>query len=83
MRFIGPLFEILLPVRFFLDDESRVILKDGGNDYINASYIKVDINYYIQADFPDKTEHFIQLSIRYQNLTLIVFRHSYLSLYDL
>ena len=25
----------------FLDDESRVILDDGGSDYMNASYIEV------------------------------------------
>ena len=31
----------LLENYLFLDDESRVVLKDGGKDFINASYIEV------------------------------------------
>lgn len=33
----------ILRLKIFLDDETRFILKDENNDYINANYINMEI----------------------------------------
>ena len=32
---------------FYLDDENRVVLLDGGSDYMNASYIDVSFSNFL------------------------------------